>query len=152
MHVQELNQDTAQIQNAYKNQNVVRTAVQSLLAAEDLIGGVGSQVSSIAREINNSVEQTVRAEQKIQSRSALLTLLVGGDSDTARELKQTISQNEEKIQNILQLMGDCNCDNETKQILQEQIQNMEQEQTRLQELADSQDSNGLFGWLINLFK
>jgi len=154
---QELVQETEKIkgtaQKVYQNQNVVREAVHSLIAAEDLIGGIGQQVSAIAREVNNSVDKTIQAEEKIQKRNILAKLFVGGDKTAAQDLDQEVNQNKERIQTLNQLMESCNCQSETKQVLQEQIQNMEQEQNRLEELANKEkNSNGVFGWLVQLFK
>ena len=154
---QELEQEAESIkddtvQKVYRNQNVVREAVQSLLAAENIVGGIGQQVSQIAKDFNNSVDKTIKAEEKIQSRSALAKLFVGGDKTAAAELEQEVNQNRGRIQSLNQLMEQCNCDGETKAVLQEQIQNMEQEQNRLETLAKEQQANGLFGWLTQLFK
>lgn len=155
---QELEQEANQIedktvQKVYKNQNTVREAVQLLLSAEDLVGGIGEQVSEIAKEINNSVDKTVQAEEKIQSRNIFAKLFAGGDKAAAEELEQEVSQNKERIQTLTQLVEDCDCEAETKEVLQQQIQNMEQEQNRLEELAATEkNSNGIFGWLTQLFK
>jgi len=46
------------------------------------------------------------------------------------------------------LRAQCDCGEEVKAMLQEQIQNMEQEQVRLQQLAQNEKKNkGVFGWL-----
>ena len=154
---EELDQEASQVkdittQKVYKNQNAVREAVHSLLAAEDVVGGIGQQVSQIARDFNNSVDKTIKAEEKIQNRNILTRLFVGGDKQAAAELEQEVSQNRARIQTLNQLMQNCNCDSETKAVLQEQIQNMEQEQNRLESLSKEQQANGLFGWLVQLFK
>lgn len=154
---QKLEQEAGSIKDAttqkvYRNQNTVREAVQSLLAAEDIVGGIGQQVSQIAKDFNNSVSKTIKAEEQIQNRSALTKLFLGGDKTAAAELEQEVNQNRERIQSLNQLMEQCDCDSETKAVLQEQIQNMEQEQNRLKTLAEEQQSNGLFGWLTQLFK
>lgn len=153
---EELDQEASQVkdittQKVYKNQNAVREAVHSLLAAEDVVGGIGQQVSQIARDFNNSVDKTIKAEEKIQNRNILTRLFVGGDKQAAAELEQEVSQNRARIQTLNQLMQNCNCDSETKAVLQEQIQNMEQEQNRLESLSKEQQANGLFGWLVQLF-
>lgn len=154
---EELDQEASQVKDAtaqkvYKNQNAVREAVHSLLAAENVVGGIGQQVSQIARDFNNSVDKTIKAEEKIQNRNVLTRMFVGGDKQAAAELEQEVSQNRARIQTLNQLMQNCNCDSETKAVLQEQIQNMEQEQNRLESLSKEQQANGLFGWLVQLFK
>ncbi len=145
---QELEQKDEKEQNVYQNQNRVRLAVHSLLAMEDLAGGIGEEVSQIARQFNNSVQATINAEEKIQRRSAFARFFAGGDSESAEELEQQVNQNKQRIQELKQLHEQCDCDEEVKTMMQEQIQSMEQEQNRLEGLAQKEKkSKGLFGWL-----
>lgn len=135
-------------QKVLQNQNQVRLAVHSLLAMEGLAGGIGPQVSEIAKNFNNSVQATIRAENKIQSKSGFARFFSGGSKEAAEELESEVNQNKERIQELKQLKEQCDCGEEVKAMMQEQIQNMEQEQTRLQELAQKeQKSKGLFGWI-----
>jgi hypothetical protein len=135
-------------QLVYQNQNKVRLAVHSLLAMEGLVGGIGPQVSQIAEGVNTSVQATIRAEERIQSRSRFVRFFAGGDDEAAQEIGQHVIQNQERLQQLQQLSGECDCDEEVRALLQEHIRNMEQEQTRLQQLAqDELADKGLFGWL-----
>jgi hypothetical protein len=135
-------------QLVYQNQNQVRLAVHSLLVMEDLVGGIGPQVSQIAREFNNSVPATIRAEEQIQSRNRITRLFLGGDEDAAQEIEQHVIQNQERIRQLQQLIQACECDEEIRAMLQEHVRAMEQEQTRLQEVArQEKNEKGLFGWL-----
>jgi len=149
---QEMSQEMAGLdekqQNIYQNQNKVRTAVHSLLAMENLAGSKGARISEIAREFNNSVQATIRSEEKIESKGFLSRMFTGGDAEAAGELERQTIQNREKIQELKQLKDDCDCDSEVKAMMQEQINNMEQEQARLEQLAQSEKkSKGLIGWL-----
>lgn len=150
---EEMNQETERlrerVQKVFRNQNRVRMAVHALLAMENFTGGIGPQVSAIAREFNNSVKVTVEAEEKIQNRNFLARLFMGGDNKAAGELEQEMGQNQKRIQRLRQLMGDCNCTQEIKNMFQEQVENMEVEQKRLRVLAEKEKkSKGLFGWLF----
>jgi len=149
---QEMSQEMAGLdekqQNIYQNQNKVRTAVHSLLAMENLAGNKGARISEIAREFNNSVQATIRSEEKIESKGSLSRMLTGGDAEAAGELERQTIQNRLKIQELNQLKNECECDPEVKAMMQEQINNMEQEQARLEQLAQSEkQSKGLIGWL-----
>jgi len=133
---------------AYKNQNEVRLAVHALLAMENVTGGIGQNVSAIAREFNNSIQATINAEIRIQERSQIVKFFIGGDEQAAAEIENQTVQNQLRIQELTQLKEQCNCSVEVQNMLQEQIQLMEQEQTRLQELAQTEKQNkGIFGWL-----
>jgi len=126
----------------------VRLAVHALLAMENLTGGIGRNVSQIAREFNNSAQATIRAEERIQTRNMLMSFFFGGDEQAAEEMEQEVNRNRERIQELKRLMQECECEEEVKAMLQEQIQNMEQEQNRIQELAQNEKkSKGIFGWL-----
>jgi len=149
---QEMNQSMQglkeELKEMYQNQNRVRLAVHALLAMENLTGGIGRNVSQIAREFNNSVQASIRAEERIQTRNMLMRFFFGGDEQAAGEMEQEVNRNRERIQELRRLMQECECEEEVKAMLQEQIQNMEQEQNRIQELAQNEKkSKGIFGWL-----
>ncbi|MFH1683170.1 MAG: hypothetical protein ABIA37_05235 [Candidatus Woesearchaeota archaeon] len=146
--IQEMENWSEDKQKVYQNQNIVREAVHSFLAMENLTDGIGPRVSEIARNFNNSVQATIRAEEKIQMRSAIARFFAGGDKDAADELEKEIGENQLRVQELKQLKEQCNCSSEVKAMFGEQVQNMEQEQNRLQELAQKEKkSKGLFGWL-----
>lgn len=130
------------------NQNAVRLAVHTLLAMEDLEGGIGKNVSAIAREFDNSVNKTAKAEEKIQKRSKIRTAFFGGDAASADEIDSEVSNNQARIQLLKQYKEQCPCSAEVKAKMQEQIQQMEQENTRLQTLAAAEKAKkGIFGFL-----
>jgi len=135
---QELANLSEKIRNVYQNQNRVRLAVHSLLAMEDLVGGIGRNVSQIAREFNNSIRSTISAEEKIQKRGWFARAFAGGDEQAAEELEQEVNKSQRKIQQLKQLKEQCNCSEEIKTVMQEQVQNIEQEQNRLQQLAQKE--------------
>ncbi len=139
----------AKQRGVYENQNRTSEAVHALLAAENLAGGIGSEVSKIAREFGNSVEKTIQAETKIQNRNSIVKFFFGGDKEATEEILQETNKNQEKIQQLKNLHQECDCDPEVKNIFQEQIQNLEQEQNRLGQLAQEEKSKkGIFGWLF----
>ncbi len=149
---EELKNKTEKEQKVWRNQNLVRETVHNLLDmkdALDLKGGIGQNVSEIAREFNNSVQATIRAEERIQNKSWFRRFLFGGDSDAADEIEQEVNRNMERIQELNKLKEQIKDDEELKQLLQDQIQQIEQEVNRLQELMQKEKkSKGLFGWLF----
>ncbi|MFC1756867.1 hypothetical protein ACFLZC_01780 [Patescibacteria group bacterium] len=113
----------------HKNQNVVRTAVHAMLASEELTDGIGSQVSEIAKGFNNSIQATAQAEEKIRTRSTIRKIFFGGDKEVAGELEQETTRNQNRIEELNQLVNQCEeCPEEVKNVLQEQIQLVTQEQ------------------------
>ena len=135
-------------QNVLQNQNRVRLAVHAMLAMENLTGGIGQNVSEIAKEFNNSVQATIRAEERIEKRSGFSRFFAGEDEKAGKDIEQEVERNRNRLQELNQLKEQCSCDAEVKAILQEQIQNIEMEQNRLEERAQTEmKSKGMFGWL-----
>jgi len=154
---QEMNQELQNLgedkQKVYQNQNRVMLAVHALLSMENLTGGIGRNISQIAREFNNSVQATIRAEERIQIRNWFVRIFAGGDEGAANDIEQEINRNNERIRELIQLKENCSCDEEVRAMLQEQIQNMEQEQNRLQNLAQNEKKDkGIFGWMFGWLK
>ena len=132
-----------------KNQNEVRIAVHTLLSMENRTGGIGQNISAIAREFNNSVTMSEKLEQKIQDRSGIMRVFLGGDRDAAGQLANITVQNQARIQKIQQLIATENLDPDVRAFLEEQLQAMQTEETRLEQLATrEQQDRGLFGSLL----
>jgi hypothetical protein len=126
---QELNQSLIQAsagqKNVLKNQNAIRLAVHTFLAAGNTTGEIGPQISQIAQGFNNSVQATIQAEEKIQARSGLSRFFFGGDANSADVILREVGENQQRITEIQQSLLNCaNCDNETKELLSEQLQNI----------------------------
>jgi len=144
---QEVASSSPDHQKIVENANEVRLAVHSLLASKDLIGGIGGQVSDIAKEVNNSVASTTNAEAKIQSRGFLTRLLFGGDSTSAEVIAQEAAQNQARIDKLMALLGQANVPADVQATLTAQITALKDAQARLQDLAQrEQKAWGLFSW------
>ena len=129
-----------------QNENEVRIAVTTLLDVEDLSGGIGRNVSALARDFNNSASSTRKLEDRIQSRNSFVRLLFGGDREAARELANQTAQNNARIIELKQLMSSATLDTEVRATIEDQIRIIQQEQERLQQLATrEQEDRGLFG-------
>ncbi len=126
----------------------VSNSVHSLLDMEDLTVGIGEEVSQIAQDINKSVNKTTEAEQKIKNRGGFSKFLFGGDEKSAEKIQSQVNKNQQRLQRLEQSQQNCNCSEEVKNMMQEQIQEIEQEQQRLQQVAQEEKQNkGLLGWL-----
>lgn len=151
---EELKQFKKSEQETLKKQNAVREAVHALLSAEELTGGIGPQVSAIAREFDNSVQKTVSAEVKIRNRSPLQKFFIGGDTESAEVLSSEVNFNKGRLESLYNLQDKCvNCSDDLKALIAEHLQKMETEQQRLLSLSEQEKSaKGLFGWFNSLFK
>ncbi|HZD43462.1 MAG TPA: hypothetical protein VE134_05325 [Methanomicrobiales archaeon] len=145
---QTVNQSQVQNRQVLEDQNRVRLAVHTFLLMKDELPGIGPNVSAIAMGFNNSVEATIRAEERIQERNTLVRFFLGGDAESADVIDQQVVQNRDRIQQLTQLEERCSCSDDVKVMLREQLQNMTQEQDRLQTLAANEKADkGLLGWL-----
>lgn len=151
MRKQELDDEeastTSKFKNVVKNANEVRLAVHTLLASKELLGSIGSQVSEIAKEMNDSVATTTNAEAKIQSRGFFAHLFFGGDSAAADVISETVVRNQQHIEDLTKLLGETNISADIQAVLSAQIVAIQDAQTRLQDLAQKEQSMwGLFSW------
>jgi type II secretory pathway pseudopilin PulG len=129
-----------------KNENEVRIAVTTLLDVEDLSGGIGRNVSAIARDFNNSASSVRKIEDRIQSRSSFVRLFFGGDQEAARELANQTAQNDARIVELRQLINNASLNSEVRATIEDQVRIIQLEQERLQQLSTrEQKDRGLFG-------
>ena len=129
-----------------KNENEVRIAVTTLLDVEDLSGGIGRNVSAIARDFNNSASSMRKLEDRIQSRNSVVRLLFGGDREAARELAAETARNNARIVELQQLINSASLDTEIRATIEDQVRIIKLEQERLQQLSTrEQEDRGLFG-------
>ena len=147
----ELEQEVASTSPEHKtvveNANPVRLAVHALLASKNLLGGIGEQVSEIAKHMNDSVATTTNAEARIELRGFFMTLFFGGDSAMADVIAQEVAQNQLRIDNLTELLSAVNISANIKATIQGQIVALQDAQARLQDLAQKEKKQwGLFSW------
>jgi len=120
--------------NAEQHKSAVADFVQGLLQIADRQGGIGEQVRTIAQQQNQSASTTVQAMEQIQTRSRIKTFLMGNRLEQLNKLMENVQNTAEETE------------------LQNQIQALEQEQTKIEDFIESQEGQfSLFGWLLKLF-
>lgn len=135
------------VAEAVKDANPVRLAVHALLASKPLLGGIGSQVSVIAQQMNDSLATTTSAELKIQSRGFLTRLFFGGDKASAEAISEAVAKNQERIQELTALMNQASTSADLKLTIQAQIDALQSAQAHLQDVANAEAKTwGLFSW------
>jgi len=137
--------------NAEQHKSAVADFVQGLLQIADRQGGIGEQVRTIAQQQNQSASTTVQAMEQIQTRSRIKTFLMGTDYKNLGVLRSEFVQTRNRLEQLNKLMENVqNTAEETE--LQNQIQTLEQEQTKIEDFIESQEGQfSLFGWLLKLF-
>jgi DNA repair exonuclease SbcCD ATPase subunit len=129
-----------------QKRNEVRAAVHALLLIKDIDTKVGPRISEIAMEFNNSEDKLQRAEEKIQERSRFMKFLFGVNKQSIRDIEETTVRKQERIEELKQLRDEVE-EEETKQVLTEQIEKIEQDQERLRTLTQEEKSKGIFSFL-----
>ena len=130
-----------------KNPNEVRDTVQTLLAMENRTGGIGPQISAIAREFNNSADAGRQYEDRINNRDPISRFFFGSDRQAAAELANLTAQNQARITAIETLMDTTNMDAGTRSLMEEQLQILRLNLAYDQQLAArAQQDRGIFGW------
>lgn len=131
-----------------KNPNGVRDAVHALLAMENRTGGIGPQVSAIARQYNNSANASQQYEDRIKNRDGISRFFFGGDRQAAMELANLTVQNQVRISEIENLMNNTTLDADTRAQMDQQILILKHQLAQQQILiTQAQQDKGLFGWL-----
>jgi len=134
--------------NSTQNQKMAAVAVQTIESTASMFGKSEANISRISNEIKNSFEISTRAEERIRDRSGFVKFITGGDNEAAGLIVQEIARNENRIRELNRLIEESDFDSQTKAVLQDQVQNIEQEQLRLKALAQEELNNkGLFGWI-----
>ncbi|MBU4284959.1 hypothetical protein KKF60_00015 [Patescibacteria group bacterium] len=126
--------------------------MQELLdVVENEKSGIGEQVRVIAQEQERVQEQVVNQIEAVQKRNKIKTFLIGTSYKNTGALRSEMVQLRNRIEQLNQLMEQTQ--NQTDETaLQEQIQTMEEEQTRINSFIEVNESKfSLFGWLVRLF-
>jgi len=137
--------------NAEQYRNTVANSIQALLQVANKQGGVGTQVRAIAQQQNQSATTTIKAMEKVQTRSKVKTFFLGSDYKNLGTLRSEMVQTRNRLEQLNTLME--NVQNEgDKTELQNQVQILEQEQTKIESFIKTQEGTfSLFGWMVKLF-
>jgi len=137
--------------NAEEHRSAVANFVQSLLQVADREGGIGEQVRVIAQQQNDSKNTTTQAIEKVEKRNKIKTFLFGSDYKNLGALRSEVVHTRNRLEQLNRLLEDAT-DEANKTELQNQIQTLEQEQTKIENFIEAQEGKfSLFGWLLKMF-
>jgi len=129
----------------------VSDQVKELIETVGAKGGIGPEVKEIAQsqtKLQNEIKSDV---VQLNSRGTLTKLLVGSDKKLIKSMEQKMEQNRLMIQQLEELKIQTKNTGDLKQ-MEETIGLMIYQNTSLQNKIDKESkSNGMFGWLVNLF-
>lgn len=137
--------------NAQLHRSVVANFVQTLVHVADREGGIGQQVRVIAQQQNQSASTTTAALEKVENRSKIKNFLIGSDYKNLGALRSEMVQTRNQIAQLTRLTEQATSTDKT--LLLQQIQDLGQEQTRIENFIKTNESKfSLFGWLVKLFQ
>ena len=125
-------------------------ALYALSISGNVTGSTGSELTRLADEVNSSYAAALQVEQQITTRSSFSRMLFGGDQEAAGLLIRYADQNQQRIQEMEQLLMNCSdCDPQVRLALEEQVKVLSREQNRLAVLGQQEQADrGLFGRLF----
>lgn len=138
----------------FQYQEQMRIAVQALLASSDAMGNQGYQATQLGKQIQSNVEEALSAEVALKEKSALSKFFFGSNEADAQKALAVAEEMKQQVREMEQLIMMCeSCDGETRVVLQEQVRIMQEEQNRLQVLAQNEvGRKGIFGFFAGLFR
>lgn len=143
-----------EVMNDEINQSLTKVSdqVHQLIETVGAKGGIGPQVKEIAQN-QVKIQDEIKANfEELNNRGDLTKLLVGSDKKMIQSLEQKMEQNRLVIQKLEELKLQTKNNGDLQQ-LQETIDLMTYQNTSLQNKIDKENKvNGIFGWLVNLFK
>ena len=133
----------------HDSQSTFLVGIDTFRLVRELNDTHGRDLSGLEAGIEDSLRITTRAESRIRSRNAVVKFLVGGDDQAVQELEREINLTGERIAELRSLVDSCTtCSEQVKEVLRERVQEMEQEQERLREVASRELNNqGIIGWI-----
>jgi hypothetical protein len=125
-------------------------ATEAVTAAEPLLGSNGPRMSAVAAEVNQAFRGLAQRETALEERSRLQLFFFGHDEAQVALMQQEMEQNRVRIAEMRQLTANCDdCEPGVEEPLMAQLQHMEQEQERIERVADEAAARrGVFGFLF----
>ncbi len=138
--------------NAETHRSTVANFVQSLLSVAEREGGIGQEVKSIAQQQNNIKDRTSDLINAVENRNKVKTFLIGTSYKNIGELRSQMVQTRNRLEQLKRLSEKTQNEGD-KTELQNQIQTLEQDQTRINNFISENESHfSLFGWAVKLFR
>lgn len=138
-------------ETARERMSVVAQAVEELLTTQGAKGGIGEQISQVAREQKLAQQEIEEGVENLETRPDWLEKIIGPDYRAVGSLRQQIEQNRMRIQQLEQLQNQLINQADQNQV-QEAIQAMVGQNTALEEHVGAKEKVGsVFGWLFRLF-
>ncbi len=123
---------------------VILSSFASAYCSSCSASSINSSIAEITSQIEEYMQQAAEIEKRIKNRNFFMRMFLGGDWQAGRELEEIVDQNNERIEQLKQIMEQCeNCSEEVLKDAKSRIK----EHKRLKAVAViEQGTRGLFGW------
>jgi len=146
-----LNEDKEDIGRGDEHRNGVAIFVKGLLEVSGRVGRIGEKVRTVAQEQASTTEKTIEAIDKVEKRSNFKTFLIGSDYKNLGAIRQEIVQTRNRLNDLNRDLEKV-ASSTSKTAVMNQIQLMEQEQTKLENFVNTNENRfSLFGWFVKMF-
>ncbi len=140
-----LSDEDKQVLNQYAYANAFVYVLQHQNGA---LGDCAANASQVAMQLEQSLRTEAQAQITLENRHMFMRTLFGGDEVAAGLLQQEAVRSQQSIQEMIHMIAQSPCDPQLHEELRDQLQQMEQQQIQLQQLAHEElQQKGLVGWL-----
>lgn len=134
-----------------KMSDVAKKAEELISQGAQFEGGIGEEVSEVARQQRGAVEETEETLNQIDRRKGLAKFILGPNQEAIENMEAIRQRNQERIQELQELKNQVTDEADAENI-QEMIQAVEDSNNVLGEKVQEElQSFSLFGWFRRLF-
>jgi hypothetical protein len=121
-------------------------AASSLTSLSSVTGSAAPQLASQAKTIEDSLSTLSAAENAIQNRNGIMTMLFGGDKTSANEIETHVNEDLAALDSMDKILADPSTSPALKTFTQAREATIRADLSRLKGIADSElQKKGLFG-------
>ncbi|HEX8974671.1 MAG TPA: hypothetical protein VF817_04260 [Patescibacteria group bacterium] len=145
--------DNEDVAKQYKN--TVAQFVHTLKAVGESdngeLKGIGQQVKVVAQAQNDAQPEVENSINSVEQRNGFVKFLIGPNYGSIKDIQSAITANQARVNALSSIMGQVS-DPVAKQVLQQQLVSMQQQNDKLQQFVTANEGGAsLLGWLVKLF-
>jgi len=126
-----------------ENMSEVAKRVHELLQDPDRFGGIGAQVSEIAKNQNEAQNRLENHYEKLQNRSRFVKMLFGADKSSVEGISTIITENEDRLEELIDLRDSAETQEESEK-LNEMIDSIMEQNAGLLQKVEEERNTGIF--------
>ncbi len=138
-------------ETAREHMSIVAKTVEEILTTQGSKGGIGKQVSEVAKAQQQSQEETEEQLNELEKRPGWLKKLIGPNYKAIKNINRQIKRNQQRIEMLEQLKIQTTTQTDQDQI-SDAVQAVTNQNNTLQEYVNSEGQTvSLLGWVFKSF-